>query len=670
MPIAGAVVKVLDDDLREVPVGVVGQLAIAGPGVAAGYVNDAEQTRRKFADDVPGMGRVYLTGDLGRLAPDGDLDIVGRMDNEVKLRGVRVNLETTEQTAVRLTGISDACAVCNTQSAVCVLFVVAGPYAIRDANTIRDAIQAACGRSHMPDHVVFLDVLPRTERDKVDRAALLATVRRTVPMPSQPRSDALRSKIRHAWETVLGVPVDENAGFFRPRRQLARSASPLPDARRGHGCVGARRQPLSLCNHRPADRAAQRPNRRARAMTTASALESLVHGDTYRFGNPFVLWRWMQDNEPGAWQETAEFGGFWSINRYVDTRRVLRDPETFSSAQGILLRPLGQGADPGSGKTLALSDATRHTVLRGAVAEWFAPRGLRLLADAIDVAARRIVADAAAAARVDFVTDVAAKLPLEVVWTLFDAPMADRRSVTEWSMDAFCAATPVERSIAHLQILDYFSTLVEARRHRPGHDLVSVLATVQVDGELMSLDDVVLNCDNLLVGGTENVRLAMSGGMHALTAHPDQWSRLRDDFDRLAHTAVDEILRWTSSATHLVRTAARDVDIGERRIAIGDRVVLWFPAANRDPRQFAFPGAFDTSRTPNRDLALGAGPHHCVGVQLARMEIAAVLRELVHRVSDITVYGEPEWLDSIVVNGLCSLPVRFNSDDCDGGVDE
>ncbi|QIZ37314.1 cytochrome P450 [Saccharopolyspora sp. ASAGF58] len=390
-------------------------------------------------------------------------------------------------------------------------------------------------------------------------------------------------------------------------------------------------------------------------------LSRLVDGTTYRSGNPFDLWRRMRENEPVLWHDAGIFGEFWSVTSFTAVKECLRDPDTFTSSSGTLLRPLSQGHDPGSGKTLALSDAPRHTALRAAVADWFSPRSLRTLTAAVQSAAHATVTDAVAKSQVDFVVDIAAKVPLEVVWTLLDVPTADRAELTGWSMDAFCAGTASERSIAHLEILDYFSVLAEKRRSRPGNDLVSVLATAEFEDTRLPLDEVVLNCDNLLVGGTENVRLAMSGGMQALLERPEQWALLRDDFDRVIPTAVDEILRWTSSATHLVRTAQRDTEIGGRRISAGDRVVLWLTAANRDPVEFAAPDTFDVTRSPNHHLALGAGPHYCIGVQLAKLEIRAVLRELTSQVRRASPDGPAERLESIVVNGLRSLPVRLDA---------
>jgi cytochrome P450 len=385
----------------------------------------------------------------------------------------------------------------------------------------------------------------------------------------------------------------------------------------------------------------------------------LVDGATYRDELPLALWRQMREQAPVTWHEPGDFPGFWSVTRYEDVRTVLRDVETFSSAAGILLRPIEQGADPGGGRTMALSDPPRHTVIRGAIAGHFSPRHLRMLQESAATTARSIVRRATAAEKIDFVSDIAAVLPVEIICAFLDLPAEDRPRIVRWTNDAFCAGTARERSIAHMMILDYFTTLAGKRRSEPADDLVSVLATMEIDGHPMPVHEIVLNCDNLLVGGTENTRLAMTGGMAALLEHPEQWELLRTRFDEVADTALDEILRWTSSATHLMRQTTKRTELGGTVIEQGEFVVCWLPSANRDGEQFPDPDVFDIRRSPNRHLALGIGPHYCVGTQLAKLEMRAILRELTEQVAEIVPAGLPEHLDSIVVNGLRALPLTL-----------
>ncbi|MGW0771802.1 cytochrome P450 [Streptomyces sp. NPDC002676] len=333
---------------------------------------------------------------------------------------------------------------------------------------------------------------------------------------------------------------------------------------------------------------------------------------------------------------------------------------TFSSAQGILLRPESHGTDPGGGRTLALTDPPRHRQLRGLIDEWFSVRSARAMEQDVQSVVRRVVDDALEQETCDFVTDVAARVPLYVICKMMGIPDADWEKLFTLTSDAFGAGDPLTRRLAHLDILGYFEALQADKAKNPTDDLVSVLATASVDGERLSPDDVILNCDNLLVGGTENTRIATAGGMLAFLRQPDQWRILSDNPDLLP-TAVEEVLRWTSTATHIMRTATRAVEISGRRIAAGDRVTFWLPSANRDESVFQTPDRFDVQRQPNRHLALGFGAHFCVGNVLARVEMRLLYKELLSRSIDVTLESTPTLLSSIVVNGPERLLVRMTT---------
>ncbi|MBT2231589.1 cytochrome P450 [Nonomuraea sp. NEAU-A123] len=388
---------------------------------------------------------------------------------------------------------------------------------------------------------------------------------------------------------------------------------------------------------------------------------NLVDPALYSHGDPFAQWRWLREHAPVHWQPPTELPGFWSLTRYDDVRTAYRDAETFSSAQGILLRPAEHGADPGGGRTLALTDPPRHRRLRALVDEWFAVRSIRALEPEMRDITRGVVDRALERGSVDFVADVAARVPLYVICQMMGVPEPDWEHLYELTSQAFAAGDPLTRRFAHLEILGYFETLQADKAANPADDLVSVLATAEVDGERLSPDDVILNCDNLLVGGTENTRIAAAGGMLTFLEHPDQWQALAGDADLLP-SAVEEVLRWTSTATHIMRTAVRPVEIHGQAIEPGDKVVFWLPSANRDERVFDDPDAFDVRRRPNRHLALGFGEHFCLGSVLARVELRLLYGELLDRSVRIEPDGEPKLLDSIVVNGPERLPVLLKAD--------
>jgi cytochrome P450 len=388
---------------------------------------------------------------------------------------------------------------------------------------------------------------------------------------------------------------------------------------------------------------------------------NLVDPDLYSGGNPFEQWAWLRANKPVFWHPPTDLPGFWALTKYEDIRTAYRDAETFSSAQGILLRPADHGEDPGGGRTLALTDPPRHRQLRGLVEEWFALRSVRTFEPEMCKVTRSVIDDALSRGTCDFVEDIAARVPLYVICSMMGVPSSDWDHLHKLTTQAFGAGDPLTRRFAHLEILGYFEDLQAAKAADPGEDLVSILATARIDGIPLTLDEILLNCDNLLVGGTENTRIAASGGMLALLEHPDQWRMLSAGDPELLHSAVEEILRWTSTATHIMRTAVKPVEIQGQQIKAGDRVTFWLPSANRDDDVFDDPDTFDITRRPNRHLALGYGEHFCIGSQLARAELRLLYKELLHRSIDIELDGSPTLLSSIVVNGPERLPVRLTA---------
>jgi len=385
---------------------------------------------------------------------------------------------------------------------------------------------------------------------------------------------------------------------------------------------------------------------------------NLTDPNLYSHGDPYAQWRWLREHEPVYWHPPAELPGFWALTKYDDARAVYRDPATFSSAGGILLRPENYGDDPGGGRTLALTDPPHHRQLRAVVDDWFSPRSVRALEAEMRDVARDVIIQALDRERCDFVAHIAARIPLYVICKMMGVPRSEWERLFTLTNEAFGAGDAPERRLAHLEILQYFESLVNVRTKCPADDIVSVLATAQIDGRKLTLDEIILNCDNLLVGGTENTRIAASGGMLAFLQHPDQWQALSTE-PRLLPSAVEEVLRWTSTATHIMRTATRSVTLRDRRIEAGERVTLWNPSVNRDESVFDDPDCFTIDRKPNRHLALGTGEHFCLGGTLGRAELGLVYQELLSNTERIELDGTPVMLSSIVVNGPEHLPVRL-----------
>lgn len=380
----------------------------------------------------------------------------------------------------------------------------------------------------------------------------------------------------------------------------------------------------------------------------------LVDPELHATGDPHAIWRWLRANAPVVWQPPTHLPGFWSLTRHEDIRAVYRDPATFSSASGVLLRPLDQGADPGGELALALTDPPRHKRIRSLMAGWFSTRAVRALEPVLVSAVRRVLDPAVAAGECDFAVDVAARYSHHVICGIIGVPEADQDQLFDWTNEAFHAA---ESLAGHQQLLEYFVELMYERMTEPTDDLMSAVVNGTVDGELLSEEEVLVNFENLL-GATENGRLAMIGGMLALLRHPDQLARLLAD-RTLLPTGIEEILRWTSSATHSMRTVTRPTVVHGERLAPGDKVVLWVPSANRDEAVFDDADTFDVARDPNRHLALGAGEHFCIGSTLARAELRVLLDALLDLGGEIELNGPVLPACSIAVSGPEHLPIRI-----------
>jgi cytochrome P450 len=283
---------------------------------------------------------------------------------------------------------------------------------------------------------------------------------------------------------------------------------------------------------------------------------------------------------------------------------------------------------------------------------------------------RRVVADMAANGPGDFVSNVAARVPLEVICRMMGIPEDRRDDVFRHSNTILGAQDPdyvadgadiVSALLGSgAELAGLLANLAEQRRAEPTDDLVTALALGEVDGERLTDQEIGSFFILLVVAGNETTRQAITSGLIALTEHPDQRQRWQSDFDALAPTAVDEIVRWASPVTWMRRTATSDAELGGQQIRAGDKLLLFYGAANRDETVFTDPDRFDVGRNPNPHLAFGGtGPHFCLGAHLARREITEVFRELFTQLPDIHASGEPMRLRSSFINGIKRVPCEF-----------
>jgi len=364
--------------------------------------------------------------------------------------------------------------------------------------------------------------------------------------------------------------------------------------------------------------------------------------------------------------------GFWAVTRHADILEVSRNPDTYSSARrgvNIIDQPPELNEFFGS---MIVMDDPHHTRLRRIVSRGFTPSVIRKLEADVERAAEGVIDGVIDKGRCDFVTDVAAALPLKIICDMMGIPESEYRYVFDRSNIILGAADPeyvadlADAVPAIFQAGLELKTLVESlaafRREHPTEDLTSTLIQADVDGERLTGQEVASFFVLLVVAGNETTRNAISHGLKALHDHPEQRRIWAEDFERHAASAVEEIVRWATPVTHFRRTVTRDTVLGGQKLREDDKVVMWYNSANRDEAVFADPYRFDVRRSPNEHVGYGGpGPHFCLGAHLARREITVMFRHLFRRLPDLRVTAEPEYLRSFLINGIKHMSCEFTA---------
>jgi len=382
-------------------------------------------------------------------------------------------------------------------------------------------------------------------------------------------------------------------------------------------------------------------------------------------GFPHALFKRLRAEAPIFWNASAEGDGFWVVTRYKDVWDISLDQATFSSARRtVFLREVSPEEDLGVRQQMVNMDPPLHTKYRRLVNLGFSPKMVNRLEPAIRKMANQIIDGVAARGECDFVVDVAAELPLQVIVEMMGVPQEDRQRVFDWSNrligsdDSEYSGSVTESRIAAMEMFQYAQALAEDRRAHPRDDLATVLTQAEIEGEKLTESQFNNFFLLLMVAGNETTRNTISGGMLALCQHPEQRRRLLAD-PSLITTGVDEMVRWVSPVMQFVRTAQRDVEVRGATIREGERVTIWYPSANRDEEVFPDGDTFDVGRTPNDHLGFGIGPHFCLGANLARLEIRVMFEELLRRLPDIELTAPPSRLRSNFIGGIKHMPVRF-----------
>lgn len=361
--------------------------------------------------------------------------------------------------------------------------------------------------------------------------------------------------------------------------------------------------------------------------------------------------------------------GAWVLTRHADILEASRRPEIFSSASGITLLDTPPEFNEFFSSMIAMDDP-RHARLRRIVSAGFTPRMLKQLEDSVQGVASDIVDRISERGEVDFVVDVAAALPLKIVCDLMGIPESHFATVFECSNVILGPGDPeyvpeggdILAAIlnAGVTLAGIMNEVAESKRGGDGTDLTSMLVNAELEDDQLSDADIASFFILLVVAGNETTRNAISWGLHYLTQNPDQRAIWAADFDGVAGTAVEEIVRLASPVTYMRRTVLADTEIRGQKISQGDKVAMFYLAANRDEDVFDDPYRFDVTRNPNAHCGFGGpGPHFCLGAHLARREIMVMFKELFDRLPDIAASGPPEPLAASFIHGVKHLPATF-----------
>jgi len=391
----------------------------------------------------------------------------------------------------------------------------------------------------------------------------------------------------------------------------------------------------------------------------------LSNPDNFNDGPPHEFFARLRREDPVHWQDERDGRGFWSITRYEDLKYVSREPRLFSSwAGGTNMFELSPDDLSGVRLLMLNMDPPQHAKFRRLVSTGFTPKRIGMMQPKLKELAKKIVDAIAERGECEFVNDVAAQLPMQTICEMLGVPEEDRQHVYDLSntligFDDPDFQTDMELAgMASAQMYAYAEKLGEERRRCPMDDLTTVLLNAEVDGERltqMEFDSFFLL---LALAGNETTRTVTAQGARLLMQHPQERQKILGDM-RLMPRAVEEIVRYNPAVIHFRRTATADVELRGKKIRKGEKVIIWYPSANRDETVFEDPQRFDVARSDNDHLAFGVGEHFCLGASLARLQLNTIFEELLRRLPDFELAGEIRYLRSNFIDGVKEMPIRF-----------
>ena len=388
----------------------------------------------------------------------------------------------------------------------------------------------------------------------------------------------------------------------------------------------------------------------------------------------YSLFRYLRQNEPVRWTEPKGFNPFWLVSRYADITEVERQPLRFLNAPRAILAPLAaeqamadsrENGESNLIRSMNNMDGDDHRQNRAITSrDFLLPSVNRLTKQVDEVAVEFIDRLVAKAPECDFVSEIASWYPLRVVMTLLGVPKEDEAKLLHLTMQIF-DDSPTEDGAERKSkaetveaFFDYFRPIVEDRRANPQSDIASKIANATIDGKALDDFETYSYFLTLATAGHDTTSSSIAGGLLALLEFPDEMRKLREN-PAMIDSLPDEMIRWTAPVKHFFRTASEACELAGEKIRKGDSIYLAFPSGCRDEAAFDAPDSFCIDRQNNRHLALGSGPHACLGQHLARLEVRLFYKHLLARIDDIELAGPVKRTESLFISGLNSLPIRF-----------
>jgi len=401
------------------------------------------------------------------------------------------------------------------------------------------------------------------------------------------------------------------------------------------------------------------------SITREEELALLDPASYHKHGHPWQIWEKLRRDDPIHYIERQDGGSYWVVTRYQDIVSIEGNPSVFKNGPRSTI---GEGAQGGL-RMVVHMDPPDHTAHRALAMPYFLPRNIEwvkryaeeIVTEAFDRAMKRN------GEIMDLQDDVANLAPTAVISAVLGAPREMWPKIIEWTHQIINANDPrvaKDQAVRQVtgqavsQMCQYYAGIFEDRKKNPRDDLPTALVNARINGAPMGQNELFSWAIILMTAGHETTQGTFGLGVHALLQHPDQLAKLKSNPELLPR-AIDELLRYVSPAIHFVRTPDRDVEMSGKKIRAGEHLVMFYPSANRDAEVFKDPQRLDIERSPNRHLAFGTGPHICLGMHLARLELRVMFEQFLQRVEKIEIAGEPERVFSLAVAGYKHFPVRM-----------